>query len=443
MFGVWLLYIIGGALRLWLSSTSWANSITSRGEVSTPLNAWKIVEEGVFLHNQDVPVYSGGVFHETPLCLLFGGFLVRSWGAYLPVLFVVLDLMTAALLSAVATSFSRQLLIRQKNEVNSYSTDAEKLLLKSSFLNSSIIYVVAAYLFSPYTIASCVAKTTTVFSNFIIAAALASMLKGQIVLFGICTAIASYQSLYPVCLLVAGALHLAQPHNEDKTQESKTSENLDKTELYAVSCRLLSSFAVTLGVLFVVSAEIAGGWDFLEATYGFILSAPDLTPNIGLFWYFFTEMFEHFRLFFLATFQINAFVYLLPLSIKLRKDPVLLAASLLALTTVFKSYPALGDVGLYLALLPMWRHLYPFMRQTFMVGCMFVATSVLGPIMYNLWIFNGSANANFYFAVTLAFNTAQIFLVTDLLFAHVKREYHLRNGSKMEVDGMPARLMLE
>ena len=28
--------------------------------------------------------------------------------------------------------------------------------------------------------------------------------------------------------------------------------------------------------------------------------------------------------------------------------------------------------------------------------------------MYNLWIFNGSANANFYFAVTLAFNTAQV-----------------------------------
>lgn len=53
--------------------------------------------------------------------------------------------------------------------------------------------------------------------------------------------------------------------------------------------------------------------------------------------------------------------------------------------------------------------LYPtVMRQTFIVGCMFVATSVLGPIMYNLWIFSGSANANFYFAVTLAFNTAQV-----------------------------------
>lgn len=89
------------------------------------------------------------------------------------------------------------------------------------------------------------------------------------------------------------------------------------------------------------------------------LAAPDLTPNIGLFWYFFTEMFEHFRLFFLATFQINAFVYVLPLSIRLHRDPVLLATALLAFTAVFRSYPALGDVGFYLALLPMWKHLHP------------------------------------------------------------------------------------
>lgn len=89
------------------------------------------------------------------------------------------------------------------------------------------------------------------------------------------------------------------------------------------------------------------------------MAAPDLTPNIGLFWYFFTEMFEHFRLFFLATFQINAFIYVLPLSIRLRRDPVLLASALIAFNAIFRSYPALGDVGLYMALLPMWKHLYP------------------------------------------------------------------------------------
>ena len=48
------------------------------------------------------------------------------------------------------------------------------------------------------------------------------------------------------------------------------------------------------------------------------LTVPDLTPNVGLFWYFFTEAFEHFRVFFLCVFQINAFLYVLPLSFRFR-----------------------------------------------------------------------------------------------------------------------------
>ncbi|XP_069942881.1 phosphatidylinositol glycan anchor biosynthesis class U protein isoform X1 [Cherax quadricarinatus] len=410
-------------IRFTVATLSWISS--SRREILCSPQLYQTTE-GVFLHSHGIPVYSGGVFHETPLCLFFGGFLVRSWQAYLSLLFVACDLLTAALLASVAAAYSKQLLLIQKKEVGKYALDASPLLLTSSSLWSGVAYVAAAYLFCPYTVASCVAQTTTVFANLVLAATFTSMVKGYPALFGGLVALCTYQSFYPICLIVPGILHFTKGNNP---------------AIFVT--KLLMSFTVSLGLLMVMSAEIAGGWDFLEATYGFILAAPDLTPNIGLFWYFFTEMFEHFRLFFLATFQINAFVYVLPLSIRLRNDPVLLAAALLAFTAVFRSYPSLGDVGLYMALLPMWKHLYPFMRQTFIVGCMFVATSVLGPIMYNLWIFNGSANANFYFAVTLAFNTAQIFLVTDLLFAHVKREYHLFHGSKMEVNGIPARLTLQ
>ena len=32
---------------------------------------------------------------------------------------------------------------------------------------------------------------------------------------------------------------------------------------------------------------------------------PDLTPNVGMWWYFFTEMFDHFRPFFLGVFQVS------------------------------------------------------------------------------------------------------------------------------------------
>lgn len=82
----------------------------------------------------------------------------------------------------------------------------------------------------------------------------------------------------------------------------------------------------------------------------------DLQPNIGLFWYFFTEMFDHFRTMFLVTFQMNATVlYLVPLSLKLRKEPVLLATILIGLMSIFRAYPCIGDVAFYLALLPLWK----------------------------------------------------------------------------------------
>ncbi len=114
------------------------------------------------------------------------------------------------------------------------------------------------------------------------------------------------------------------------------------------------------------------------------LNVPDLKPNIGLFWYFFTEMFEHFRPLFLCSFQINATIlYLTPLSIRLRNEPVLLAVTLTALTAIFKSYPSIGDVGFYLALLPMWKHLFQCMYKIFLVCTNRYLVCSSTPSLYN------------------------------------------------------------
>ena len=171
-----------------------------------------------------------------------------------------------------------------------------------------------------------------------------------------------------------------------------------------------------------------GDWKHLHSVYGFILTVPELTPNMGIFWYFFTEMFDHFRLFFICTFQINLLLYVAPLSIKFPDQPLLLSTVIVGLIAVFKSYPGLGDVGFFLSLLPLFSSLLPFMKQTFIIICMLLATSVLAPIAWQLWIYNNSANANYYFAINLVYSTAQIFLITDLLFGHVKREFYLKNG---------------
>lgn len=44
------------------------------------------------------------------------------------------------------------------------------------------------------------------------------------------------------------------------------------------------------------------------------LTLPDLTPTIGLGWYFFIEMFDHFRAFFVGVFQLHVLCYVAPVT---------------------------------------------------------------------------------------------------------------------------------
>jgi len=288
-------------------------------------------------------------------------------------------------------------------------------------------YVAAAYLFNPYTVFNCVGFTTTVFANLFTSAFLIGMMYSNLLLSSLSLALCVSQNLYPLLLLSPLFLQFF---------------NVEKSVNKAVAAII----STVLFWLFLVhySYKIYGSWGFLNDTYGFILNAPDLRPNIGLFWYFFIEMFEHFRSLFIYSFQINAtLLYLIPLSIRFRNDPMILATSLLSLIATFKSYPCLGDVGFVLALLPCWKHLYNYLQQSFIIGCGFLVTTALAPIFWYLWIYSGSANANFYFGVTLAFATVQIFLITDILFAYIKREFALIHGHVRKIDGKDVQLMLE
>lgn len=83
------------------------------------------------------------------------------------------------------------------------------------------------------------------------------------------------------------------------------------------------------------------------------------------------------------------------------------------------------------------------MGHNYIVGATMLVTSILGPTVWHLWIYSNSANANFYFGMTLVFCTAQIFLITDLFFAYIKREFCLKHGMNITIDGKEARIALE
>lgn len=430
-------FVCGVILRLALFRSSLPDWLSTKTEVVTPLTSWDRAMEGLALHREGISPYSGDIFHESPLMLKILGFISRFSPNTINLIFVLLDIIQGMILLRIANAFGRHMLLRQAASVKNYHPDAKKNLLRKEDLMDLQFYVTVAFSFNPYSIATCLARSTAVFNNIIILLALYQMLKGNSVLSAVFVALAAYISMYPTILCVPVAVHYFLMSRK---------EGIHYTDPTAVVSylQILGVTFVSLAIMLLFSMLFVGSWEFIPSTYGFILGVPDLTPNLGLFWYFFTEMFEHFRTFFICVFQINAVIYTIPLSIRLREHPTFLFYMLLYTIGIFKSYPGYGDVGLVFALLPLWKHVYQYMRNTFVTVCMFLVCTVFAPIQYYLWIYAGSANANFYFAISLAFSTAQILMATDLLFGFLKREFYLHNGDKHKLpDGTDAQIILD
>ncbi|XP_067856387.1 phosphatidylinositol glycan anchor biosynthesis class U protein [Heptranchias perlo] len=429
-----LVVIVAVTVRAVLFRSSLVEFISERVEVVSPLNSWKRVVEGLSLLDLGVSPYSGNVFHETPLIIYLFHFLID----YAEFVFMTMDVITAVALYIVAEDFNRVVFRKQRIafELQRYAPDVITLVRTPKEMYHIPLKVALFYLLNPFTVLTCVAKSTCAINNAIIAIFILATVKGSAFISAIFLALATYQSLYPIALFAPGLLYLAQKHY--------VMVNLHSPAFLAYLLKYAVMFLGCLLVSLCLSFFLLSSWSFIPSTYGFILSVPDLTPNIGLFWYFFAEMFEHFRLFFVCVFQINVFFYTLPLSVKLRDHPMFFMFIQIAIIAIFKSYPTVGDVALYMAFLPMWNHLYRFLRNIFVVSCMLISSSVLFPVLWHLWIYAGSANSNFYYAITLAFNVGQILLVSDYFYAYIRREYHLVEGLHLKSqDGREAHIVLK
>ncbi|KAI9680396.1 MAG: hypothetical protein M1829_001282 [Trizodia sp. TS-e1964] len=188
---------------------------------------------------------------------------------------------------------------------------------------------------------------------------------------------------------------------------------------------LSSPVDVVSGLLYLSYIVTGGSWEFLFSTYGVQLLLPDLTPNVGLWWYFFIEMFDSFREFFLGVFWLHLASYIGGLSFRVRRQPLFVVTCLLGIFAIFKPYPSISDTSLFLALLPLYRHVFPLMRYTFLATSTMLYATLLGPAFYYLWIYAGSGNANFFYAITLVWSLGLSILVADLLFAVLRDEWEV------------------
>ncbi|KOS18399.1 Phosphatidylinositol glycan anchor biosynthesis class U protein [Escovopsis weberi] len=378
--------------------------LTGRVEVSTPVTSFKRLQEGLFLYNHNVWPYDGGVYHQAPLLLPLFSLLpdVKAWPIFTSLVYILMDLFAAHSLLRIANS----------------GEAAESRLFKSarSERRALGLPVAAAFLFNPYTIATCVGRSTSVFTTCAILEAISKAVHGSPIAAMVAISFASYLSMYPILLLPPLVL-LAFDRQPEKRRTGCAVRFAAQSVAVVAACTSL-----LLGVSYALTGN---SWDFLARTYGIQLTLSDLTPNVGLWWYFFIELFDPFRAFYLAVFWLHLASYVGGVTIRLRAQPLTVLTVLLGIFAVFKPYPSVADTSLFLAMFSMYEHIRPVMRYTYVASSTMLYATFLGPAFYHLWIYAGSGNANFFYAITLVWSLGQSLLVADFAFAVIRDEWEL------------------
>ncbi|KAK2044558.1 GPI transamidase subunit PIG-U [Colletotrichum somersetense] len=399
-------YAAAAALRLLLfvAFPGLPDLLTGRVEISTPVTSFKRLQEGLFLYNHNVSPYDGGVYHQAPLFLPLFSLLPdpKSLPIFIYLLYILVDILSADALSRIADS----------GEAGSSRLFTSPRRGK----RWSGLVVASLFLFNPFTIATCVGRSTSVFSTCAILHAVAKAVSGAPLGAMVALSFATYLSMYPLLLLPP--LVLLAYDRQDPSRRIASAARFALANVAVVTA--------VLAALFFMSFLVTGGsWEFLSSTYGAQLTLNDLTPNVGLWWYFFVEMFDSFRPFFLAVFWLHLSSYVGPLTVRIRSQPLVVIALLLGIFSIFKPYPSIADASLFLAMLSLFRHVFPLMRYTFVGAATIMYASFLGPAFYHLWIYAGSGNANFFYAITLVWSLGQSLLVSDLTFAVLRDEWEV------------------
>ncbi|ETI26688.1 hypothetical protein G647_10348 [Cladophialophora carrionii CBS 160.54] len=356
--------------------------LTTRVEISTPISSFKRLQEGLFLYKHGLSPYDGGVFHQAPLLLVIFEIVPST------VIFTGLDILNAVSLHSIADNLQLPSPRFQK-------------------LDGSLI--AAAYLSNPFTILSCLGRSTSLFTNAAIIQAVLHASSGDAIRAMLGLAIGTYLSMYPALLLPPTLLLL---HNQKSASTS-----------FATS--ILSYVGGLAALLATVPVLTHGFWDFLASCYGAQITVTDLTPNVGLWWYFFIEIFDSFRDFFIGVFWLHLVGYVGGMTLRLQNQPLFVITSLLGLFAIFKPYPSIADVSLYLGFLPLYQHVLPLTRYTFIAASVLLYSTLLGPAFHHLWIYAGSGNANFFYAITLVWSLGLTILVGDTLFAVMRDEWEI------------------
>ncbi|KAJ1675287.1 hypothetical protein EV182_001559 [Spiromyces aspiralis] len=391
--------ILGVALRLgiqYLFPGFTDRVLATSIQLSTPVTSYKRLIEGLFLQKNGISPYAGDIYHQTPIFLLLCNAFEHLSPIYITAVYSAVDAIIAVLLARIARW-------KQNNPMLSRRFPGEERSDVSPHI------VTAIYLFNPLTVATTLARSTIVFSHLAVVMSLYLATKGLKTSSLAWAAIASHISVYPAILAIPISLYFS------------------KQGLYLTDAlRSFATFAAVFAGIYVAFLAVYGS-GFASSTFGFTFLVQDLQPNVGLYWYFFMEVFDEFRAFFLVVFHLVTFVFVVPVSWTYRHDFLFSSAMLLGLISTLKAYPEWGDFSLYLAFLPMYNELVKSLKSLFTSVNLLLFGIALSPAFWDLWIDKGSGNANFSYATTLLYAGGQIILLYDLGSAMLLRKLELEN----------------
>lgn len=236
--------------------------------------------------------------------------------------------------SSTEDSFSAPGAMAHENILQEY----QRVVINADTEPLPALAIMAVYLLNPFTLASCLSRSTTLFSNFFIASSILSAFRERYSASALQLALASYLSVYPVLLVPSYLVLVYRISNAVQGQSQQRKGSAWKHVLqfklsFAISLMALALISISLVVPFDVvdialyephflirrlqseSSVILG---YLKSTYGITLMISDLSINIGPYWYFFTEIFDQFRYFFVAVVQLHLLSFSVPYAIKFR-----------------------------------------------------------------------------------------------------------------------------
>lgn len=345
-------------------------------EFSTPMTSYKSLQEGIFLLRNGFKLYQGGVVYHPPLLLKFMSWLPIKSHLFYPVLDSIIAFQLAEL--------SRKLNIPGM-----------------PFWIPSLIYSL-----NPLTLLSCISQSTIIFNNLFISSTLYFTIchSDKLILGALSWCLSTYCSFYSF-FLVFPLINL-----------------MNKQPAKIINFCILSTLIYS--ILLLTSYQISGNsWNFIQESYIANITLQNVFPNLGLWWYFFIEMFTEFIPFFKSVFNLFCVGLVIPIAIRFNKQPLYSFILCLSWITLTKPYPTIGDSGFWFAFIPFFKPISGYFKYPIISSLLFIHSILLSPIFYHLWIDLGSGNSNFFYAISLVYALALASIIADLLWAMIRIEY--------------------